>query len=83
MLIDRLVREVIKMMWGVLARVVFLGFWVGNRGLFRVFCCCRESEFGLFAWVVWLFLFGVWLVLERGWALSHCTVGGLYGCGFN
>ena len=67
------------MMWGVLAWVVFWVLGVGNRGLFRVFCCCRESAFGLFAWGVWLFLFGVWLVLERGWALSHCAVRGLYG----
>ena len=67
------------MMWGVLARVFYGGLGVGIGGVSWVFCCCRESAFGLFAWVVWLFIFGVWLVLERGWALSHCAVGGLYG----
>ena len=71
------------MMWVCWHGLFFWVFWLvigGFFGLFLVFC---ESALGLFAWVVWLFLFGVWLVLERGWALSHCAVGGLYGCGFN
>ena len=37
MLIDRLVREVINVVWGVLAWVVFWGFGGWNRGLFWAF----------------------------------------------
>ena len=36
-LIVRLVREVIKVVWGVLARVFFWGFGGWNRGLFWAF----------------------------------------------
>ena len=39
---------------------------VGSGGVSAVFGASCESAFGLFALVVWLFLFGVWLVLERG-----------------
>ena len=42
-LIVRLVREVIKIVGNMLARVFSGGFGGWNRGRSRVFCCCRES----------------------------------------
>ena len=55
-LIDRLVREVIKITRGVLARVFFFGvLGVGIGGVFGVFCCCRESAFYVFFGVCFLF----------------------------
>ena len=54
-LIDRLVREVIKITRGVLARVFFWGFGGWNRGLFWAFPGFCESAFYVFFGVCFLF----------------------------
>ena len=86
-LIVRLVREVIKITRGVLARVFFWGFGGWNRGRFCGFFAVVAKVPNLFypGFVCLVLFFAVFdfLIFLEFLALSGCAVGGLYGCGFN
>ena len=81
-LIVRLVREVIKIVWGVLARVLFGGFGVWNRGRFWGFLrlsrkCVGAVCFGCLAvslWCVVGFGEGVGTFAVRGQGFIWCRV---------
>ena len=83
-LIVRLVREVIKITRGVLARVFFWGLESGAfLGFFAVVAKVLNLFYPGFVCLVLFFAVFDFLIFLEFLALSGCAVGGLYGCGFN
>ena len=80
-------REVIKIVGNMLARVFFLGFWGLESGAFLGFFAVVAKVLNLFfSQSVFHFLSpkaSDFSHFSKSEALSHCAVGGLYGCGFN